>query len=54
MSKKDYIKIADAIKHAAMDDKARYSVAYVLAQTFKVDNDRFDYDRFMKACGVAE
>lgn len=28
-----------------------YTIAYDLAVMFKDENDRFDHDRFMEACG---
>jgi hypothetical protein len=56
MSKKDYIKfarfIAEEVKPRLARDEA-VEVASKLAAIFIDDNSRFDYQRFMAACGLA-
>lgn len=53
MSKKDYIKIAEVLKyHRERDPSTVDSIAFELALVFKLDNELFDKDRFMKACGA--
>lgn len=67
MTKKDYIAIAAVIKHARKewielnDHSADYQtavgdaiegVATDIADMLQRDNDRFDRDRFLEACGV--
>lgn len=55
MSKKYYERIAAEFKaEVAKDDEGRqalYNVALQLADFFGKDNERFDEDRFLKACG---
>jgi len=51
MHKKDYELIAKAIKKSSDgQDNVRY-VVEAIADALKQDNDRFDFDRFMLACG---
>lgn len=56
MTKKHYIKIAAII--AAMPDhaeslrSAKSSTARAFADALKLENPRFDRDRFLAACGV--
>jgi hypothetical protein len=58
MTKKDYVRIAAAIKLArgAGDSTGHFlgcfDVARVMAETLAQDNARFDKARFMEACGV--
>ena len=56
MTKKDYIKIAAVIKGArhydVNADEMLSEVASNLATMFYQDNDRFDQDRFLKACDL--
>jgi hypothetical protein len=57
MTRKDYVKIADAIKTLAepafmMDRRDLWLVADKLANIMKQDNPRFDRRRFMKAAGL--
>jgi len=59
MSRKDYIKLAYALKLAApcnwndrtADDTWRDCIAAV-ADVLKADNDRFQRERFARACGA--
>ncbi len=67
MTKKDYVLIAgalhrsgmakglekNAIKRQAGEDMRRL-IAIDLASSLKEDNAKFDWDRFMEACGVTE
>jgi len=59
MTRKDYIKIAKVIReHTRGADKedgyegsiAHYILVESLSDIFKNDNDKFDADRFKKAC----
>lgn len=58
MTRKDYVAISKAIAATRGNygnlavQKAIDNVAYALADEFRGDNPRFDYDRFVKACGV--
>ena len=63
MRRKDYIKIAGAIKeawnalnYATLDksetDRSVEIVAKTLAIVLANENARFDYDRFVVACGL--
>lgn len=65
MSRKDYIAIAKIIESAKAApatgasgtwasgcDSAREVIASNLATLFAKENDRFDRDRFLAACGV--
>ena len=64
MTKKDYKLIASAFQtniNEAVDDghhasgrQRVYVLAQTLANTLKADNPRFDYERFLEACGVPE
>ena len=62
MSKKDYVLIAKVImaeritwcKDAIIAHKAIDSIAHTLAQTLKLENPRFDSDRFLTACGITK
>lgn len=57
MTKKDYQMIADVI-HTETDESERRERGVIseitekLADTFEADNDRFDRDSFLIACGV--
>lgn len=55
LSKKYYEQIAAAFKAEVEKDnegrQALYNVALQLADAFGKDNERFDEDRFLKACG---
>ena len=60
MTRKDYILIAEAIRRARADTKEncpeygkglRLASQYLAAQLAR-DNNRFDCERFIKACGV--
>jgi hypothetical protein len=50
----------DAAERDAQKRKANYGamqverLAYSLAATFRIDNPRFDTNRFLRACGVAQ
>lgn len=57
MSKKDYILLARVIKSNATEWKAESlparaisKLAYELAKTLKLENPRFDVERFISAC----
>lgn len=61
MTKKDYVAIAEIVNsqvQAIANNKAwtaqavTEQIAVQLAGHFKADNDRFDYFRFIKACGL--
>ena len=63
MTKKDYITIAQAISDGALinlscqadvtvNTDTRRQIAHVMASKLAKDNDRFDRERFLKACGV--
>lgn len=64
MTKKDYIKIADVIKkHRGTEpyltdnenrliSLATEDIAQDLAVVFASDNDKFDQDKFLEACGL--
>lgn len=52
MTRKDYILIADAIKSSTLDERHREKVVYTLAYVLRNDNERFDYDKFVTACGI--
>lgn len=61
MSRKDYIKTAEAIREhrnehrvAYKSDGAVFVLARTLAEVFKADNARFDFVRFFTACGMNE
>ncbi len=58
MTKKDYIKIALVLrdqKPSEVDhDYHWYRMVIAIANMLKRDNDRFDYSRFEKACGVED
>jgi len=48
-SKRHYIAIAQVIRNSESD---KYTVAKNLAEMFQEDNERFDFKRFAKACGI--
>lgn len=50
MSTKDYVKIACAFAKANRNDDTA-KLAYAIAQVLKADNERFQYSKFLKACG---
>lgn len=59
VTKKDFKAIAKIIKLSSFDLVKRYSIYHAgfqndvvdnLADYFKTQNPRFDYDRFIKAC----
>jgi len=56
MTRKDYVKTAEILK--GFSDEIHPQVFEDLveefSQLFKSDNDRFDFARFEKACGVDE
>ncbi len=60
MTKKDYKLIAEALKEAREESnplEGRSGVtlaAQKLANVLRADNPRFDYKRFLEACGVPE
>ena len=63
MTKKDYIAIAAVIRDGALinletlrdvevNGQTRRQIAGTMANMLSRDNDRFDRERFLKACGV--
>lgn len=48
MSRKDYVRIAAIIKARGSD----VDLANDFADLFEEDNERFDRERFLTACGV--
>ncbi len=65
MTRKDYVKIAGVIKSelsSSVNDPnmphnhgrwcATESIAQDLAVVFQSDNDKFDQDKFLEACGL--
>ena len=60
MTKKDYILIAKVIKHhkqgvnSEQAKRMRESIAKELADELKNENNRFDYVKFLSACGIEE
>lgn len=53
MTKKDYIAIAAVVKSQSFTDpQDKTNLAHALASMLRQDNDRFDRDRFLDACGV--
>lgn len=65
MTRKDYELIAASIKAARMNVALNpYTAVYAeqgvketaeqIAYRLKVDNPRFDFDRFMETCGIHE
>lgn len=56
MTRKDYKKFAELIKDYKADRGESILLSALVADLgyiFKQDNDRFDYDKFFKACGLA-
>jgi hypothetical protein len=47
-SRRHYRAIAPIIRNA----ETKYQVAQDLAKMFSEDNDRFDFRKFFKACGI--
>jgi hypothetical protein len=61
MTRRDYVLIAAALKgahdshiHTLPGAIGVRTAALTLADTLAQDNPRFDRDRFLKACGVAQ
>jgi hypothetical protein len=55
MTRKDFQLIADVMsdaKGALMDANAHDALANAFARKLKATNARFDYNRFVDACGV--
>jgi hypothetical protein len=54
MTRRHYELVAGTINRlkAYLDDKSRRRVALEFAEALAGTNDRFDRERFMKACGV--
>ena len=50
MTKKDYILIAKVIKEAK--ENSIYYLSYKMADALKTENQRFDYRKFLDACGI--
>ena len=48
MSRKDYVAMAGALKSAS----ASQEVVYAVGKVFEADNPRFDWARFLSACGI--
>ena len=60
MTKKNYIQIAKLIRRTVelertkqLDEPVRF-ITHHLANYFKEDNPRFNYQRFYEACGLIE
>lgn len=52
-SRKHYVFMADLLsRFQFVSDDERAAFASILAQKFAADNDRFDKQKFMKACEV--
>jgi len=53
MTRKDYVLIAQTLEQAYyLDNSQRLTIAKDFADKLSLDNPRFDYDRFLTACGV--
>ena len=55
MTRKDYVLIAEVLKNFKGDGGDvidRDQIAYKFADTFALDNPRFDHERFLLASGV--
>lgn len=56
MTRKDYVKIAEAVYDVPRDTKlqrdAQERIAHNLCKVLREDNPAFDSERFLKACGV--
>ena len=52
MTRKDYRLIAQAIADVWCDAEAQKDIAESIASALATDNDRFDRNKFLKACGV--
>lgn len=56
MTRKDYIKFAETIKNSIyplgskFDNKTILKITEDLIEVFREDNERFDSERFRKAC----
>lgn len=51
MTRKDFNAIADALKEIS-DEKERRRVAELICTVCRRQNERFDKERFMAACGL--
>ncbi len=51
MSRKDYVAFAGRINKIE-NAVERENTAKLAAEVFSADNGRFDYNRFLRACGV--
>lgn len=56
MSKREYQLIASVIKGKAWmaDADSIFEIADAMADALKADNERFDKDKFMVACGARD
>lgn len=63
MSRKDYVAIAKAISSEVQSLKVAdnwdgidtaYTITKVIADVFGADNERFDRDKFITACGFVK
>jgi len=54
MSRQHYVLIADTIKRLDVDENTRSSVAHEFARELETTNSKFDYSRFISACGVTQ
>ena len=50
MTRKDYELMAQAIKFASDNGLGVEDLPHLLARKLKLDNPRFDYDKFVVAC----
>lgn len=56
MTRKDYVKTAEILKDVSNEihPEVYQDLVEQFAQFFKLDNERFDFDRFEEACGLDE
>lgn len=56
MTRKDYVKTAEILKGVSNEihPEVYQDLVEQFSQFFKLDNERFDFDRFEEACGFDE
>jgi hypothetical protein len=55
MTKKDYVYIAEVIKYIGMfSENDKYFIAQEFAAHFRMDNPKFNTEKFMTACGFKD